>query len=60
MWDVYNLVLHDQQRTNNAMEGWHNQFQKLMTSPPLLVEVYDTLKDEEQQKEHNIIQLLEV
>ncbi|KHJ40540.1 hypothetical protein D918_09430 [Trichuris suis] len=31
-WNVYRAVLNDQHRTNNAVECWHNKFQKVMMS----------------------------
>ena len=30
LWNVYQLALDGEQRTNNAAEGWHNHFQKMM------------------------------
>lgn len=30
VWNVYEATLHDQRRTNNISEGWHNRFRRLM------------------------------
>lgn len=54
LWNHYNSVLNGTARTNNASEGWHNRFQKLVgRSHP---RIYSFLK--EIQKEQGIVEYM--
>ena len=32
IWNVYDLVLNQQQRSTNAVEGWHSRFQRIIVT----------------------------
>ncbi|KFD49637.1 hypothetical protein M514_09469 [Trichuris suis] len=59
VWNVYRATLNDQHRTNNAVEGWHNKFQKLMVvHHPSIWKFIEVLKDEQEDNEQVITQIL--
>ncbi|KFD61048.1 hypothetical protein M514_08442 [Trichuris suis] len=58
-WNVYRAVLNDQHRTNNAVECWHNKFQKVMVVHyPSIWKFIEVLKDEQEDNEQAIAQML--
>ncbi|KHJ40130.1 hypothetical protein D918_09827 [Trichuris suis] len=58
-WNVYRAVLNDQRSTNNAAEGWHNKFQKVMVvHHPSIWKFIEVLKGEQEDNEQAIAQVL--
>jgi len=58
VWNVYDLVLNGDERTNNAVEGWHNHLQKMMVvHHGSLWRFLDILKKEETQIRNTIVQV---
>jgi hypothetical protein len=59
LWNVYDLVVAGFQRTNNAVEGWHNGLQKIMAvNHANIWRFLDNIKREEKEIRIQITQLL--
>lgn len=58
-WNVYNACVNGEQRTNNAVEGWHNRFQKAVAvHHPSIWRFLDMVRDEQRDNERDITRLL--
>ena len=60
MWNVYDRVLADLPRSNNAVEGWHCAFAARVTiAHPTLKKLIDKIRREQSRFEIDIAQLLQ-
>jgi hypothetical protein len=57
LWNCYDRIVADKQRTNNNVEAWHKAFSEDIRSHPTVCELLDKIKDEQQSVEVTIAQL---
>jgi len=58
LWNVYQLTLDGFQRTNNAVEGWHNRLDKIcVVHHASLWRFLDAIRSEENQIRNQVIQV---
>lgn len=57
VWNSYNLVMDDRQRTNNAVEGFHSKMNRVVgTFHANIWKFLEKLKDIQEETERNIVQ----
>lgn len=58
MWNVYNRTIDDEARTNNAVEGWHHKFNKMVNKRRVsMFSLLDEIRNEQNDTEAAILQL---
>jgi hypothetical protein len=57
MWNCYQRVLNDEQRTNNILESWHQQFQQACGYHPTLHKLIEQFRREQKNTEILVVQL---
>jgi hypothetical protein len=58
LWNVYDRVVEDLPRSNNAIEGWHNAFaNRVLISHPSISKLADKIRQEQSKFEIDIEQV---
>ena len=57
MWNCYQRVLNDEQRTNNSLESWHQQFEQACGKHPTLHKLIEQFCREQKNTEILVVQL---
>ncbi len=56
-WNCYQRVLNDEQRTNNSLESWHQQFEQAFGKHPTLHKLIEQFRREQKNTEILVVQL---
>ncbi|CAF1127107.1 unnamed protein product [Brachionus calyciflorus] len=57
LWNVNDRVTKDLPKTNNYCESWHYSFTDILNTHPLIYELIDKLRNEQNRTEKNVIKI---
>ncbi|RNA22243.1 hypothetical protein BpHYR1_020437 [Brachionus plicatilis] len=57
LWNIHDRLMDDMPRTNNCCESWHNSFTGILNNHPLIYELIDALRHEQNKIESMILKI---